>query len=411
MPGPGWGGAGGFQPPIFAGWPGAGGAPYSAPRQSPSFDTWVDLGNTPMEVDGHDFVEDDVFETVTISQFGHVDGSALFRVVLCYGADFFGRFVEVESSGASQAHATVLMSLGFPLRTQAPPSGIVHLCRCRAAQCQQTFGHRPVYHVDMLRWRDPGGIGEAWATNLPVVEEEEAEPEAPEFTDNFDARVAELRQRLMESRRPPSAPHGPRTPGERLADGAARHERNRSRGRRRRRSRSRSQSSDSSVFGAAQPGGRLGAESIRLKAEKEPGALWSRALSEIETYLGQRGVALPSDFRERSRFVTYLTAIFHGAYPQEKIGPRSSRELRTLAEALDSLGTGDLPRTADLLTQRFKAVEESIKKGSWEDSNFLELIQKDAVGLTSAPEKLAAQRGRLLDQKLTGKSGSAAPRG
>ena len=58
--------------------------------------------------------------------------------------------------------------------------------------------------------------------------------------------------------------------------------------------------------------------------------------------------------------------------------------------------------------QRFKAVEESVKKGSWEDSYFLELIQRDAVGLTSQQEKLVAQRGRLLDQRLSGKASPAA---
>ena len=67
-----------------------------------------------------------------------------------------------------------------------------------------------------------------------------------------------------------------------------------------------------------------------------------------------------------------------------------------------------MPKTADLLVQRFKAVEESVKKGSWEDSSFLEPIQRDAVGLTSQQEKLVAQRGRLLDQKLTGKASSSA---
>ena len=68
------------------------------------------------------------------------------------------------------------------------------------------------------------------------------------------------------------------------------------------------------------------------------------------------------------------------------------------------MGNGNLPKTADLLVKQFEAVEESVKKGSWEDSSFLELIQRDAVGLTSQQEKLVAQRGRLLDQRLTGKT-------
>ena len=135
----------------------------------------------------------------------------------------------------------------------------------------------------------------------------------------------------------------------------------------------------------------MGADSLRLRAEQAPRFLWQKALTEIQRYLGQRGVTLPQGLQEPSNFVTYLTAIFHGFYPQEKIGPRNSRELRTIAEALDSLGNGNLPKTADLLVQRFKAVEESDKNGSCEDSSFLELIQRDAVGLTSSQERLVAR--------------------
>ena len=152
----------------------------------------------------------------------------------------------------------------------------------------------------------------------------------------------------------------------------------------------------------------MGLDSLRLRAEQTPGLLWQTALSEIQRYLGQRGVTLPQGPQEPSNFVTCLMAIFHGLCPQEKIGPRNSRELRTIAEALDSLGNGNLPKTADLLVQLFLAVEESVKKGSWEDSSCLELIQRDAVGLTSQQEKLVAQRGRLLDQRLTGKASSSA---
>ena len=152
----------------------------------------------------------------------------------------------------------------------------------------------------------------------------------------------------------------------------------------------------------------MGADSLRLRAEQTPGLFWQQALTEIQRYLGQRGVTLPQGLQEPSNFVTYLTAIFHGLYPQDNIGPRNSRELRAIAKAIDSSGNGNLPKTADLLVQRFKAVEESVKKGSWEDRSFLELIQCDAVGLTSQQEKLVAQRCRLLDQRLTGRGSSSA---
>ena len=291
------------------------------------------------------------------------------------------------------------------------PWGHHPLCRCRNPGCQQTFRNRPVYHVDMLRWRYPSSIGEAWATNLPPVEQEEEEADV-EALDNFDDRVAELRRRLLSAREGP-APDADssrrRTHAQRLIETAERHEGGRERSRRRRQDRLRSHSSNESVFdGAPSAGNAMGADSLRLRAKQSPGLLWRKALTEIQRYLGQRGVTLPQGLQELSNFVTYLTAIFHGLYPQEAIGPRDSRELRTIAKAFDLLGNGNLAKTANLLVRWFTAVEKSVKKGNWEDSSFLELIRRDAVGLTSQQEKLMAQRGRLLDQRLTGKTFSSA---
>ena len=73
----------------------------------------------PQAVDGFNVQADDILVTVTLSHLGLVDGSALFRVVSAYGCDPMGRFIEAESCGASQAHATVVLSLGFPQRSQA----------------------------------------------------------------------------------------------------------------------------------------------------------------------------------------------------------------------------------------------------------------------------------------------------
>ena len=112
LPFGGFGGWGGQIPPGFF-------APFGgAPPFEAQWDAWVDFPSTPQAVDAMNFQEGDVFETVTMSQLGQVDGSALFRTVMCYAADVLGRFVEAESCGASQAHASILMSLGFPRREQ-----------------------------------------------------------------------------------------------------------------------------------------------------------------------------------------------------------------------------------------------------------------------------------------------------
>ena len=83
-------------------------------------------------------------------------------------------------------------------------------------------------------------------------------------------------------------------------------------------------------------------------------------------------------------------------------GIRTAREMRTLAEAIDSLLEGDSMRTADLLIQQFKAVETSVSDGSWSVARHLEWISEVGVGLASPAErdliaKLELHRARLAE--------------
>jgi hypothetical protein len=345
-----------------------------------------------------------------------VDGTAIFRVAMAYAPDWGGRFLEVESCGASLSSAAVGLSLAFPVRTHGAIGGVVHFCRFGLQNCTATYGHRSTFHVETYRKRDPVKISELWATNLPelAVEEEPAlAEEVPDEneTQRFEQKLAELRLRLQEKRRRSGSRDGSlpsSSPADMLASSARRHRRS-SGARKRRRSRSGSSHSSGSVFGDA-PLHSTDALAIRRTSEEAPGRLWNGAVQEIENYLGARGGAGGVDgsgLRDPSRFVTYLTAVFHGMFPPEKVGPRTTREMRTLAEALDCLGSGDLPRTADLLVQRFKSVEESVKRGNWDDAGFLELISREHVGLTSQNERLAAQRGRLMEQRLVKTKGAA----
>ena len=143
-----------LQPPPFPDCWGYGGLwrgyGLSEPLES-RYDAWVDFMKTPHAVDSFCAGTDDVLETVASSQADLVTGSALFRVLSSYGCDQFGRFVEVESCGASQAHTTVVLSISLPQRSQSAPEGILHLCRAGVGLCQATFGNRPVLHADTLR--------------------------------------------------------------------------------------------------------------------------------------------------------------------------------------------------------------------------------------------------------------------
>ena len=98
--------------------------------------------------------------------------------------------------------------------------------------------------------------------------------------------------------------------------------------------------------------------------------------------------------------MTYLLSIFMSASSIEKVGVRNGRELKTLATALDHLARGELDHLADVLMQRYKAVEMSISDGTWTLAQRIELITDQGVGLVSNEEHAAAARAAMLGHKL-----------
>ena len=122
----------------------------------------------------------------------------------------------------------------------------------------------------------------------------------------------------------------------------------------------------------------------------------------MKKFLGAReGAISEQDSAENTvpKFLNYLTAIFLGQQDPSKVGARTLREMRTLAEALDSLAEGNLPYVADLLVQRFKACESSTVEG-WDVAQHLELISDRSMGLASLQEQQVAGKARLLKAKL-----------
>ena len=100
------------------------------------------------------------------------------------------------------------------------------------------------------------------------------------------------------------------------------------------------------------------------------------------------------------QWVTNLTSGYFGQHPPEKMDPRDERELRTLMEALDALGRGDLPILADLLCQRAKSVQLHVAEGSWATGRFLELLPDRSGGLAPVTGQRPAARGQVLRAKL-----------
>lgn len=159
-------------------------------------------------------------------------------------------------------------------------------------------------------------------------------------------------------------------------------------------------------FGAASSRGFTDGDQLGIQdwAEKNPGGLYQKGLEAIDTFLSSREGAdlLGSQFnsKDRRRFVAYLTTVIQSQHPLKELPKRDARELRTLAQALDLIGTGDLARAADTLIQRFKAVELKLEDGSWEVGSQLELIPSRSMGLTSQKETHLATRAQMLQLKL-----------
>ena len=101
-----------------------------------------------------------------------------------------------------------------------------------------------------------------------------------------------------------------------------------------------------------------------------------------------------------TQWVTYLTSVYFGQHPPEKMDPRDERGLRTLMEALDALGRGDLPILADLLCQRAQIVQLHVAEGSWATGRYLELLPGRVGGLAPATEQRLAARDQVLRAKL-----------
>ena len=133
--------------------------------------------------------------------------------------------------------------------------------------------------------------------------------------------------------------------------------------------------------------------------------MFEEGLKEMSRFLGAREGADAKDSSAMgNRVVSYLTTIFHAKNSPDKVGIRTSREMRTLAEALDALKAGQLPEVADLLIQRFKSLEVGASSGAWDVAQRLELIPEMDLGLASAQEVRAAQRASVFHDKIKGKA-------
>ena len=92
--------------------------------------------------------------------------------------------------------------------------------------------------------------------------------------------------------------------------------------------------------------------------------------------------------------LTYMLPSVKKEIPQ---GPL--REMKTTATAVDMIVSGHVEEAADLLVQRFRALEMALKDGSWKVAKHLELLEDEdgstGISLREVATKEAVREGNL----------------
>ena len=141
--------------------------------------------------------------------------------------------------------------------------------------------------------------------------------------------------------------------------------------------------------------------SLLEKAQKQPGKLLRSGLEEMGRYMASRVGDLPggsAGWREQ-KVTAYLSQVLFTQYSPQSMGVRNSRELLTLAEAIDQLMAENFAAVGDILMQRFKATESSLDAG-WTVARHQELIRPEHASLTSPQERAFAARAALQHHRL-----------
>ena len=81
---------------------------------------------------------------------------------------------------------------------------------------------------------------------------------------------------------------------------------------------------------------------------------------------------------------TFLTSVL---LPAGDPGVRNSREMRTIALALDEILKGNVLGATDLLAQRFKAVQQASADGHWNVAKHLELLPDGQIATVTQAER------------------------
>ena len=308
----------------------------------------------------------DYLEVARLTSALDYESSLLFKVIGSDAAVPGGQRFSVEFGGASEP---AIAQWVLEVTSRHGLALVLHLCDGLHDPCPLDLPNAAAFtlHATWLRYRDATGVVEPWALDghrlatfsgadprglaIPVQKGRlrlpdagsaglnasgrsgssrgpAAELDAEAVMEEFEKFKKEFRAGKIED---------PRT---RLlfaaTERADRLEKEKDAGRTRHRDRKRRRPSDSededdrmlSLFGDGSA--RESTMTLRAQALKYQGRLYQDGLSEINKFLASRGE--PGDEGlSGGRMVAYLTTVFHGHYSAKEVGPRDSRELRTLA--------------------------------------------------------------------------------
>ncbi len=139
---------------------------------------------------------------------------------------------------------------------------------------------------------------------------------------------------------------------------------------------------------------------LRELSENRRGVFLENGVKEMTKFLATRqaGAALSGTEKEGVKVLqhvmsSYITSSLIPASGEMRL--RDERELRTLAQALDALMTGDPGRAGDVLMQRVCGVEAAHLEGDGRLAQHLEVVPP--AGSSSVPERV---REELAQEKL-----------
>ncbi len=362
---------------------------------------------------------------------GIVLATAIVRVDYGHLSDGHGRFFEATWMGADQP---TVDAAWVPLMGNAHQP-VYHICTAPRMSCQLTWPGRNVLHLDTLRERAVAEIDEAWV-RLPPGVVRPAAPVAPLVAPGAVVPAAQ---------QPPGAPP-PGGPGAAPAAGKAgdatpdaakssqekvdklkkklkeyQDKEKKRKGldglfgeKKAKKTKKKDSSDDSSDASFEDAPTRLSGSRIQFLARTKFGSLFRHGMEQVRRFLSWREGANAEEADidgETASLMAYLQLIVKTSTAHAHLSNRSTKELETLAAAVDLLIARRLPELADLLMQRFKAIERNALDGHWEIASQYELRTTATQGLATQDQVLEAGRVRVAAGKLARVTGKALLRG